>query len=68
MLWDVDKMDVACNESYEIIKFLNSWQHTADINDIDLYPSQFQKEIEEWNRIIYPSVNNGVYRYLFIYF
>ncbi|KAH7669737.1 putative glutathione S-transferase protein [Dioscorea alata] len=62
MLWDVDKRDVACNESYEIIKFLNSWQRNADNNDIDLYPSQLQKEIEEWNRIIYPSVNNGVYR------
>ncbi|KAJ0966536.1 hypothetical protein J5N97_023453 [Dioscorea zingiberensis] len=59
MLWDTDKRDVVCNESYEIIKFLNSWQAN---NKLDLYPPEMEKEIDNWNQIIYPNVNNGVYR------
>ncbi|XP_073292315.1 uncharacterized protein [Primulina huaijiensis] len=63
MLWDVDKKDVACNESYDIIELFNSGLNELSSNPgLDLAPPRLKKKIEEWNQIIYPTVNNGVYR------
>ncbi|KAK3405185.1 hypothetical protein EUGRSUZ_K01434 [Eucalyptus grandis] len=63
MLWDVDRSDVACNESYDIIRVLNSGLNgLARHPEVDLAPPELEAEIEEWNRVIYPGVNNGVYR------
>ncbi|KAF8007308.1 hypothetical protein BT93_K1339 [Corymbia citriodora subsp. variegata] len=63
MLWDVDRSDVACNESYDIIKVFNSGLNGLARNpEVDLSPPELAAEIEEWNRVIYPGVNNGVYR------
>ncbi|XP_048137902.1 glutathionyl-hydroquinone reductase YqjG-like [Rhodamnia argentea] len=63
MLWDVDRSDVACNESYDIIKVFNSGLNGLARNpEVDLSPPELEAEIEEWNRVIYPGVNNGVYR------
>lgn len=58
MLWDEEKGEVVCNESYGIIEFLNSVPGGGP----DLAPLHLRGGIEEWNRIIYPNVNNGVYR------
>ncbi|KAF3341118.1 glutathione S-transferase omega-like 2 [Carex littledalei] len=60
MLWDVKKKEVVCNESYGIIEFLNSGFTTG--SGPDLCPVELRGEIEKWNQVIYPSVNNGVYR------
>ncbi|RWR96531.1 Glutathione S-transferase [Cinnamomum micranthum f. kanehirae] len=64
MLWDVDKKDVFCNESYDIIEFFNSGLNGEMAGDstMDLSPPALKGEIEYWNGIIYPNVNNGVYR------
>ncbi|XP_076925720.1 uncharacterized protein LOC143588651 [Bidens hawaiensis] len=63
MLWDVDRNEVVCNESYDIIELLNSgFNRVAKNPDSDLSPPELKSQIEEWNRIIYPSINNGVYR------
>ncbi|OVA19991.1 Glutathione S-transferase [Macleaya cordata] len=63
MLWDVDKKEVFCNESYDIIEFFNSGINRSDQNEgLNLSPPSLTKQIEEWNRLIYPNVNNGVYR------
>lgn len=64
MLWDVDKKDVFCNESYDIIEFFNSGLNgeMAGDSSMDLSPPELKGEIEYWNGIIYPNVNNGVYR------
>lgn len=63
MLWDVEKKEVVCNESYDIIEFFNSeLNDVADHPEIDLCPSSLKERIEEWNRVVYPTVNNGVYR------
>nr|CAD1844119.1 unnamed protein product [Ananas comosus var. bracteatus] len=59
MLWDAEKKEVVCNESYAIIEFLNS---VPGGSGPDLCPPELKGEIEKWNRVIYPSVNNGVYR------
>lgn len=63
MLWDRDQKDVICNESYDIIEFFNSGLNGMARNpELDLSPPQLKGRIEEWYQIIYPNVNNGVYR------
>ncbi|GMI73538.1 hypothetical protein like AT5G44000 [Hibiscus trionum] len=63
MLWDVKNKEVVCNESYDIIEFFNSGLNGLALNPgLDLSPVELKEEIEEWNRVIYPNVNNGVYR------
>uniref|UniRef100_A0A2P2IY81 GST C-terminal domain-containing protein n=1 Tax=Rhizophora mucronata TaxID=61149 RepID=A0A2P2IY81_RHIMU len=63
MLWDVERNDVVCNESYDIIEFFNSGLNGLARNpDLDLSPNSLKGKIEEWNQVIYPNVNNGVYR------
>ncbi|XP_007050183.2 PREDICTED: glutathionyl-hydroquinone reductase YqjG [Theobroma cacao] len=63
LLWDVDKKEVVCNESYDIIEFFNSGLNGLAQNPgLDLSPVELKGKIEEWNRAIYPNVNNGVYR------
>ncbi|KAI3801900.1 hypothetical protein L1987_30017 [Smallanthus sonchifolius] len=63
MLWDVEKKEVVCNESYDIIELLNSgFNRVARNPDLDLSPPELKKQIDEWNQIIHPSINNGVYR------
>lgn len=63
MLWDVERKEVVCNESYDIIEFFNSGLNGLARNPgLDLSPPALKGKIEEWNNIIYPNVNNGVYR------
>lgn len=63
MLWEVGKKEVVCNESYDIIEFFNSGLNELARNpSLDLSPKGLKVKIEEWNRIVYPKVNNGVYR------
>nr|XP_043609683.1 glutathionyl-hydroquinone reductase YqjG [Erigeron canadensis] len=63
MLWDVVKNEVVCNESYDIIELFNSGLNGVARNpDLDLAPVELKEKIDEWNRVIYPSINNGVYR------
>ncbi|XP_042518230.1 glutathionyl-hydroquinone reductase YqjG [Macadamia integrifolia] len=63
LLWDVEKREVICNESSDIIEFFNSgFDGVAGSSSLDLSPPSLKGQIKEWNRIIYPNVNNGVYR------
>lgn len=63
MLWDMEKKEVVCNESYDIIELFNSGINELARNpDVDLSPPHLKARIEKWNRVIYPNVNNGVYR------
>jgi putative glutathione S-transferase len=63
MLWDVEKKEVGCNESYDIIEFFNSGLNGLARNPgLDLSPKELKGKIGEWNGLIYPNVNNGVYR------
>lgn len=63
MLWDKDSKEVICNESYDIIQLFNSGLNGLARNpDLDLSPPELKGKIEEWYRVIYPNVNNGVYR------
>lgn len=63
MLWDAENKEVICNESSDIIEIFNSSLNgLAENPDLNLSPPLLKRKIEEWNSIIYPNVNNGVYR------
>ena len=62
VLWDKKRQTIVNNESSEIIRMLNA-SFDAFVNaDLDLYPQELRKEIDEINDVVYNNVNNGVYR------
>lgn len=63
VLWDRVGETIVNNESSEIIRMLNEEfnEHATD-PDLDLYPEALRSQIDEWNALIYPGLNNGVYR------
>ncbi len=62
VLWDKERRTIVNNESSEIIRMLNSAfaAHTDD--RADYYPEELRREIDEINALVYPNINNGVYR------
>jgi len=62
VLWDRVTGRIVNNESSEVIRILNSGFGELANNEVDLYPSSLQEQIDEINDFIYPNVNNGVYR------
>ena len=62
-MWDKQTNKIVSNESMDILRILNdSFQSLAQRPDCDLFPQSELARAEELNRIIYPHVNNGVYR------
>ncbi len=62
ILWDKQQRTIVSNESAEIVRMLNSAFDSVGANGNDYYPAALRAEIDEWNALIYPNVNNGVYR------
>jgi glutathionyl-hydroquinone reductase len=63
MLWDTQTNSIVNNESAEIMEILNSeFNEYATHPELDLAPIDLQDSIEQWNEVIYQTVNNGVYR------
>lgn len=62
VLWDKQLSTIVNNESSEIIRLFNSGFNDLTGNTLDLYPEALRSEIEQWNDLIYPNINNGVYR------
>ena len=62
VLWDKKRETIVNNESAEIIRMLNSafdeWGDAA----LDFYPQRLREEIDRINALVYPAINNGVYR------
>lgn len=62
VLWDKKLQTIVSNESAEIIRMLNSaFDEWGDIS-VDFCPEGLRREIDALNDMIYPAVNNGVYR------
>jgi putative glutathione S-transferase len=59
-LWDKKTGRIVNNESSEIIRMLNSAFVGAE--PTDYYPAPLRSEIDRINDLVYPTVNNGVYR------
>ena len=58
VLWDRATGSIVNNESSEIIRLLD----TAFGGELDLYPRALREEIDAVNDLVYPRVNNGVYK------
>jgi glutathionyl-hydroquinone reductase len=62
VLWDKKQRTIVNNESSEIIRMLNSaFDALTDVR-ADYYPVALRHEIDAVNELIYPNINNGVYR------
>jgi putative glutathione S-transferase len=62
VLWDKKRKTIVNNESSEIIRMLNSAFDALTNVRTDYYPEAFRTRIDRLNDLIYPNINNGVYR------
>ena len=62
VLWDKKQRTIVSNESSEIIRMFNSAFDGVGASGEDYYPSALRKQIDELNKRIYETLNNGVYR------
>jgi glutathionyl-hydroquinone reductase len=62
VLWDKKRRTIVNNESPEIIRMLNSAFDAFTNVHTDYYPKELRAEIDRLNELIYPNINNGVYR------
>jgi glutathionyl-hydroquinone reductase len=62
VLWDKKRKTIVNNESPEIIRMLNSAFDAFTNVHTDYYPEDLRAEIDRLNDLIYPNINNGVYR------
>ncbi|KAK8845399.1 hypothetical protein IAR55_006112 [Kwoniella newhampshirensis] len=66
VVWDTKHNTIVNNESSEIIRFFNTAFNEllpqGDKKDLDLYPEELRKEIDELNEWVYNDINNGVYK------
>lgn len=63
VLWDKQTSTIVNNESAEIIRMFNSeFNAIAKNPELDLYPAELQKQIDEMNEFVYPNINDGVYK------
>lgn len=62
VLWDKKRKTIVNNESAEIIRMLNSAFDGFTNVRTDYYPENLRAEIDRLNDLIFPNINNGVYR------
>lgn len=63
VLFDKKSKKIVNNESAEIIRMLNSeFNAFAKNPDLNLAPEELESKMEEMDALIYPNINDGVYR------
>ncbi len=62
VLWDKKTETIVSNESSEIIRMFNSAFDEIGATKVDFYPKEFEKDIYKFNKRIYSTLNNGVYK------
>ena len=62
VLWDKKNQTIVSNESSEIIRMFNYSFNKLTGNNLNFYPENFQKKIDEINDFTYHNINNGVYK------
>ncbi len=62
VLWDKKTGTIVNNESSEIIRMLNSEFHEFTDDQNDYCPQELSAEIDKINDLVYPNINNGVYK------
>jgi len=62
VLWDKERKTIVNNESSEIIRMLNSAFDAFSNVRSDYYPQALRAKIDGINELVFPNINNGVYR------
>ena len=62
VLWDKKTHTIVNNESAEIIRMFNSAFDDVGAVAGDFTPPELLAQIDDLNELIYPAINNGVYR------
>jgi glutathionyl-hydroquinone reductase len=62
VLLDKKRRTIVNNESSEIVRMLNSAFDAFTNAHTDYYPAALRSEIDRVNDLVYPNINNGVYR------
>lgn len=62
VLWDKERGTIVNNESADIVRMFNSGFGDLASDQFDLYPRDLRASIDALNDVIYPGLNNGVYR------
>ncbi|MGB0784976.1 MAG: glutathione S-transferase family protein [Alphaproteobacteria bacterium] len=62
VLFDKKKSTIVSNESSEIIRMFNSAFDGIGAKEGDYYPENLRADIDQLNKRIYETINNGVYR------
>lgn len=62
VLWDTQTNTIVNNESREIMRMFDTEFHHLAQNNVNFYPENLQKMIDETIDSIYQPINNGVYR------
>ena len=62
VLWDKRQGRIVSNSDDDILRMLNSAFDDFTDSDLDLYPEELRPEIDAVNDLVYPNVNDGVYR------
>jgi len=62
VLWDKKRDRIVNNSEVDIVRMLNKEFDAFTDSNLDLYPERLRPEIDQVNDLVYPNVNNGVYR------
>lgn len=62
---DVKTKKVVNNDYHRLSNYIEVFFYPWQTTDVDLYPVQYRKEIDELNDWLFPHVNNGHYRMAF---
>ena len=62
VLWDGEAGRIVNNSEVDIVRMFNDAFRVFGNDSIDLYPGPLRAEIDALDELVYPNVNNGVYR------
>ncbi|MBV8172716.1 MAG: glutathione S-transferase family protein [Candidatus Eremiobacteraeota bacterium] len=62
VLWDTKNKRIVSNNDDDIMRMLETEFNAFAKHWIDLYPTSYRQEIDEFNEWIFQTVNDGVYR------
>ena len=62
VLWDGEAGRIVNNSEVDIVRMFNDAFRPLGNESIDLYPQPLRAEIDVLDELIYPLINNGVYR------
>jgi putative glutathione S-transferase len=62
VLWDKESQRIVNNADDDLMRILTRQFDAFTDSDLDLYPGALRSEIDAINDLVYPAINDGVYR------